>query len=78
MDERPHLEPGQCPGADYFERRDKEHSDEIRRVITEVIGDVPKYMRIAGDNRLWLWMVSALVAVDTGLIITALIMISKI
>jgi len=61
MDKRPHLEPGRCPGADYFKRRDEEHKEELREIVTDALGDVPKYMKMAGDNRVWLWAVSGFV-----------------
>ena len=74
----PHMEPGKCPGAEYFERKEKIQKAEMREILEEVIGEIPDYMRIAGNNRIWLWMLSALVVIDTGLIISALIIIVKI
>ena len=78
MEKRPHMQPGKCPGRDFFERKESTQKEEMRELLVEVIGEVPKYMRIAGENRIWLWMLSALVVIDTGLVISALIIISKI
>ena len=72
------MQPGKCPGRDFFERKESTQKEEMRELLVEVIGEVPKYMRIAGENRIWLWMLSALVVIDTGLVISALIIISKI
>lgn len=77
MPGRAHADPKTCPGAKYFEKKDESYKDEIRQVMTEVLGDVPKYMRKAGENRIWLWILSLLLAVDTGLIILVMIIISK-
>ena len=63
------MEPGSCPGVEYFERKDKEYKDEMREVFTEVIGDIPKSMKMAGDNRIWLWVLSL------GFILTGIILL---
>ena len=68
----PHLDTG-CPGKEYFDRKEKSHKDDIREVLAEVIGDVPKHMKMAGENRMWLVWVSAVVIVFGGLIIAHLI-----
>jgi hypothetical protein len=69
MEKRPHLEPGRCPGYDYFERKKVEDEDRIRTIMMDVLGDVPHYMKMAADNRVWLWVLSA------SLVITGLILI---
>ena len=48
-----------CPGRTYFERKEKTQKDDMREVFQEVVGDVPKYMRLAGENRIWLWVLTA-------------------
>lgn len=69
MEKRPHMEPGACPGQSFFERKEAEHYEQLRTIVTEAIGDVPKYMRIAGENRIWLWVLSV------GLIMTGIILL---
>ena len=65
----PHLEPGKCPGQIYFERREKEQNKKIREIFTEVIGDVPKHMKMAGENRIWLvWVSAGLLVIGTLII----------
>ena len=66
--DRPHLDKG-CPGKEYFERRDKELKPIIREAVEDAIGDVPKYMKMAGENRMWLWALSA------TLILTSIILL---
>jgi len=73
-----HFEPGVCPGREYFEKRDKNDREMFTEIVTKALGDVPKYMKIAGDNRLWLWFLSSLVLIDTAMILTLIIMVSKI
>ena len=53
MEKRPHLDEN-CPGADYFKRRDTTYKSEMREVMTEVLGDIPKHMRMTVTNRTWL------------------------
>ena len=69
MEKRTHLQPGKCPGHDYFQRKAEEDDERIRNILADVLGDVPKYMRMAGDNRIWLWALSAVVVVGVILII---------
>jgi len=68
---KPHLDEG-CPGRDYFNRRDKELKPLIREAVTEAIGDVPKHMRMAAGNRMWLVWLSAFVVVFGILLIAHL------
>ena len=72
-----HFEPGKCPGREYFEKRDKNDREMFTEIVVKALGDVPKYMRMAGDNRLWLWLLSCLVAVDTAMICTLIVMVSR-
>jgi len=73
-----HLQPGTCPGREYFERREAKDDERLKKVLADVLGDVPMYMRIAGENRIWLWMITFLALIDTGLIISMIITISRI
>lgn len=54
----PHLDEG-CPGKDYFEKRDTQLKPLIREAVSDALGDVPKHMRIAAGNRMWLVWLSA-------------------
>jgi len=72
-----HLQPGMCPGREYFERREVKDDERLKRILSDVLGDVPMYMRIAGENRIWLWLVTFLTLVDTGLILSMIITISR-
>ena len=63
-----HLGP-KCPGAAYFERKDKKDKEEMREIFREVVGDVPRYMKIAGENRVWLYVLSL------GLLVTGIILL---
>ena len=69
MEKRPHMDPDTCPGRAYFERKDKEYKDDMREVFTEIIGDIPKTLKMVGENRIWLWVLSA------SFIITGIILI---
>ena len=64
----PHLDKG-CPGRDYFERKEAKYKDELREVFDEKMGDLPKTLKMVGENRAWLWILSV------GLIVTGLILI---
>ena len=64
----PHLQEG-CPGRQYFERRDKELKPIIKEAVAEALGDVPLHMRMAGENRMWLWVLSI------GMILTGIILL---
>lgn len=68
----PHLEPGKCPGQKYFDKKDATQNDEIKKIVTDALGDVPKYMKMAGENRMWLVWLSAGFIVVGGLIIAHL------
>ena len=68
----PHLEPGKCPGQIFFERKEKEQGDEIRKVIKEVLGDVPEHYKKISGNRMWLVWLSAGFVVIGALIIAHL------
>jgi len=72
-----HLEPKTCPGSAYFTRKEKEEDERLKRILSEVIGDIPKYMLIAGENRIWLWLVSILLISDTGVLVWIVSMILK-
>lgn len=76
MDKRTHLD-SSCPGKAYFSKKEKMDKDEIREIFQEVVGDVPRYMRMAGENRIWLFLLSALVIADTWMIGKALYLISQ-
>ena len=72
MEKRPHMDPETCPGQAYFERKDLEYREDIRAIFTEVIGDIPKTLKMVGENRVWLWVLSAglfAVGVITGIIL---------
>ena len=69
MEKRPHMDPETCPGQAYFERKDLEYREDIRAIFTEVIGDIPKTLKMVGENRIWLWVLSA------SFIITGIILI---
>ena len=73
-----HLEPGSCPGQLYFENKEKQEDERLKRVLGDVLGDVPKYMRMAGDNRIWLWLLTFLALLDTAMIVSLVLTISKI
>jgi hypothetical protein len=64
----PHLDTG-CPGKAYFEKRDAELKPMIREAVHEALGDVPKHMKMAGENRMWLYFLTA------GLFITGVILL---
>jgi len=53
----PHLDTG-CPGRDYFERKEAKYKDELRDVFDEKMGDLPKTLKMVGENRVWLWALS--------------------
>jgi len=72
-----HLQPGSCPGQEYFERKEREEDDRLKTILAEVLGDVPMYMRIAGENRIWLWLITFITLIDTGLIISMIVTISR-
>jgi hypothetical protein len=73
-----HMQPGTCPGQEYFDRKSQEEEERMKRILSEVLGDVPHYMKLAGENRIWLWLLTFLTIVDTGLIISVLLVISRI
>jgi len=77
MKDHAHLEPKTCPGSVYFSNKEKEEDERLKRILSEVIGDVPKYMLIAGENRIWLWLVSLLLLSDTGVLVWVISMILK-
>lgn len=64
----PHLDKG-CPGRDFFDRKDERDKEDIKKIFQEVVGDVPKYMKMAGENRIWLWVLSL------GFILTGIILL---
>ena len=66
--DRPHLDIG-CPGKAYFEKRDRELKPIIKEAVREAIGDVPQYMKMAGENRAWLWILTV------GLFMTGIILL---
>ena len=70
--DRPHLDKG-CPGKAYFERRDKELKPLIKEAVSESLGDVPLYMRMASGNRVWLVWLSAVVLVIGGILLAHLV-----
>jgi hypothetical protein len=41
----------------------------IREAVHEALGDVPKHMKMAGENRMWLYFLTA------GLFITGVILL---
>jgi len=59
METREHLG-SDCPGRAYFEKKAKKDEETMRKVFSEKVGDVPKYMKIAGENRIWLLALSVL------------------
>lgn len=66
--DKPHLDEG-CPGKEYFDRKQIEDAKAFREMITEAMGDVPKYMKIAGENRMWLvWLSAGIMVFGTLLI----------
>ena len=71
MNNEPHLDKG-CPGKEYFERKEAEQNDTIRDILTDVLGDVPKHLKQAAGNRMWLVWLSAGVMVIGGLLIAHL------
>jgi hypothetical protein len=73
-----HLDPKTCPGRKYFEGKEARDEGALRDVLTEVLGDIPKRMKQASDNRIWLWLITPLVLADTVMIVIALTMLSKI
>lgn len=73
-----HLQPGTCPGREYFERREKKGDEQLREVLTDVLGDLPKRMQMANDNRIWLWLLTLLALVDTAMILSLIVTISRI
>jgi len=72
-----HLEPGTCPGRQYFEKRDQNDKEMFQTIVREALGDVPKYMRMAGYNRIWLYLLTFLVFMDTAMILALLVTISR-
>ena len=72
-----HMEPGSCPGQAYFEKRDKQDHDMFQAIVIEALGDVPKYMRMAGYNRIWLYLLTFLVFMDTAMLLALLVTISR-
>ena len=68
MNNEPHLDKG-CPGKEYFERKQIEDARVFRDMIEDALGDVPKYMKMAGGNRMWLVWLSAGMFVLGGLVI---------
>ncbi len=71
MNNQPHLDKG-CPGKEYFQRKGEEEKEQIRDLFTEMLGDVPKHMKMAGENRIWLVWLSAGVVVIGSLLIAHL------
>ncbi len=67
----PHLDEG-CPGKEYFERKQIEDARVFREIVSEAMGDVPRYMKMAGENRIWLVWLSAGVLVIGTLVIAHL------
>ncbi len=65
---KPHLDKG-CPGKEYFERKQAEEKEHMRDLFTEMLGDVPKHMKMVGENRMWLvWLSAGFVVIGTLLI----------
>jgi len=58
--EHSHLDPETCPGAKYFRKKETVDREEMRSLFQEVVGDVPKYMKMAGRNRIWLFALTGL------------------
>lgn len=77
MEKRTHLDPNKCPGVAYFHKKEENEDERLKRVLGEVLGDVPKYMLIAGENRIWLWLISLLLISDTGVLIWVVSLIVK-
>ena len=73
-----HMQPDTCPGQEYFARKERDEDERLKRVLGDVLGDVPKYMRMAGDNRIWLWLLTFLALLDTAMIVSLILTISKI
>ena len=67
----PHLDEG-CPGKEYFLKREKELKPAIKEAVTDALGDVPRYMKMAGGNRMWLVWLSAGMLVIGALLIAHL------
>jgi len=72
-----HMDPSVCPGQDYFSRKEKKEEERLTKIITEALGDVPRYMRMAGSNRIWLWLLTLLSIIDTAMIVTMIIELQK-
>lgn len=72
-----HMEPGSCPGQAYFEKRDKNDQDMFTKIVQDAMGDVPRYMQMAGYNRIWLWLLTGLMFVDTGALVAMIVILSK-
>ena len=70
-----HLDPNSCPGRKFFEEKEKRDEEVFRNVLNEVLGPLPKRMKQASDNRIWLWFLTPLVIANTAMSVVTIVML---
>lgn len=64
--EIPIIHPENCPGEviSYFNKRMKADHVAVREIIREELQPMSNWMRITSENRIWLWVLTVLLAID--------------
>lgn len=62
----PIIDPKNCPGEliRYFNKRMRADHVAVREIIREELQPVSNWMKITAENRIWLWILTVLLAID--------------